>query len=164
MKTSRNLWPIGLIVTFVIFISGTIGLVVMACNQRVDLVNANYYDQEIKYQSRIDSEARAQQLGASASISYDATLKRIVITLPKEIAQKGVSGEIELYRPSMAGLDRQVALDMKYSNVQSIDASGLKAGLWRVRATWTANNQDYFMDQKIVVGLDGKTAVVSALP
>jgi len=162
MKTSKNLWPIGIILTFVIFISGTIGLIVMAATQRVDLVNANYYEQEIKYQSRIDSLQRAQQLGTNASIAYDAALKRILITLPDEQVLVGVSGRIELYRPSMAGLDQKFPLDLKYSNVQSIDASNLKNGLWRVRATWTVNKTEFALDQKIVIGLQQTNATISS--
>jgi len=161
MKEPKNLWPLGIILTFVIFISGTIGLVVMASTQRVDLVNANYYEQEIKYQSRIDSLSRARQLGTNASIAYEASHKRIVITLPAEQAPGGISGTIELYRPSMAGLDRQFPMDMKYSNVQSIDASNLESGLWRVRASWNVNNTDFSLDQKIVIGSQQKNVAAA---
>lgn len=147
--------------TFVIFIGGTIGLVVMACTQRVDLVSANYYEQEIKYQSRIESEARAQQLGATASITYDAARKRIVVTLPEEQTRSGVSGQIELYRPSLAGLDRQFALDMKYANAQSLDAAELQPGLWKVQVKWTADKREFSLDQKIIVAPPSKTAAIS---
>src|SRR5579862_691390 len=158
MKPSRNLWPLGIILTFVVFISGTIGLVVLAATQHNDLVSANYYEQEIKYQSHIDSADRARELGANASIAYDAALKRILITVPEEQARAGVSGKIELYRPSTAGLDRQFPIEMKYTHVQSIDASALKAGLWRVRAIWTANNREFSLDQKIIIGQTAKVA------
>src|SRR5262245_65730150 len=119
MKPSKNLWPLGIILTFVVFISATVGLVVLASTQRVDLVNANYYDQEIKYQSRIDSQTRARELGSNASIAYNSTSKRIVITLPENQARSGLSGHIELYRPSNAGLDRQVEFVLKHITVQS---------------------------------------------
>ena len=163
MKKPENLWPLGIILTFVVFICGTIGLVVMASTQHVDLVNANYYEQEIKYQSRIDSLNRARQLGMNASITYDGARKCIVISLPMEQAHIGVSGQIDLYRPSMAGLDRQFPLDMKYSNVQSIDASKLKSGLWRVRANWKVDNTEFSLDQKIILGSQAKTTTTSAL-
>jgi hypothetical protein len=97
-----NLWPFGIILTFVVFISGTIGLVVMACMHSTELVNANYYDQEIKYQAHIDSQARAEQAGAT--VSYDKTARHIVITLP---AKQSVTGQIQLYRPSASGLDKE---------------------------------------------------------
>lgn len=163
MKPSRNLWPVGIILTFVIFISGTVCLVVMACHQNVDLVNANYYEQEIKYQSRIDDASRAEQLHGSASITYDSVVKRILLTLPAEHARGGVSGQIDLYRPSTAGLDRQVALDMKDTNVQAIDASDLQPGLWKIRATWKANNQEFFLEQKLIIGELAKAVNQSAL-
>src|SRR3954466_7479312 len=108
MKSQRNFWPLGIILTFVVFICSTLGLVVMACRHNTELVNANYYDQEIKYQSRIDSENRAQQLGASAT--YDAIARHIVISLPSSSAAKNVTGQIQLYRPSSAGLDKEIKL------------------------------------------------------
>src|SRR3954447_10584391 len=119
MKPPRNLWPYGIITTFALFFCGTIGLVVLASRQHVELVNANYYEQEIKYQSRIDDASREQQLNGTASITYDSVLKRIVVTLPEVHTSNGVSGQVELYRPSTAGLDRQFALHLTHNNIQS---------------------------------------------
>lgn len=163
MNQSRNLWPLGIIMTFVVFISGTVALVVMASSQRVDLVSPNYYEQEIKYQSRIDSEVRAHQLGASASIAYTPAARQILITLPEEQTRRGVSGEIDLYRPSEAGLDRHFALEMKSGHTQSIDAAALQAGLWKVRVTWTANREEFSLDRSIVIVSMKKIAAASEL-
>ena len=141
-----NLWPLGIILTFVIFIAGTVGLVVMSCLHGTDLVNANYYDQEIKYQARIDSEARAQQAGAN--VSYDQTARHIVITLP---ATKTVLGQIQLYRPSAAGLDKEFKLEPAANGVQTLDTAGLPPGLWKIRVSWNSDGHDYFIDQKIII-------------
>jgi hypothetical protein len=40
---------------------------------------------------------------------------------------------------------------MKLANTQSFDVSNLQPGLWKVRVTWTSNNQEYSMEEKIVV-------------
>jgi nitrogen fixation protein FixH len=149
MKPSRNLWPLGIILTFVVFISGTVGLVVMACTHGTDLVSANYYDQEIKYQSRIDSETRAQELGARAA--YDAAARHIVVSLPSLSAAKNVTGQIQLYRPSAAGLDKQFKLEPGANGTQTLDATGLQPGLWKIRVSWNIEGRDYFIDQKIVI-------------
>ena len=146
MKPPRNLWPLGIILTLVIFISGTVGLVVMACMHNTELVNANYYDQEIKYQGRIDSEARAQQAGAN--VSYDGVARHIVISLP---GAKGVTGQIQLYRPSAAGLDKEYKLEPAADGIQTLDAAGLKPGLWKIRVSWNSDGRDYFVDQKIII-------------
>ena len=149
MKPSRNLWPLGIILTFVVFISGTVGLVIMACMHNSELVNANYYDQEIKYQARIDSETRAQQLGAK--IDYDATAKHIVISLPATQGTSNATGQIQLYRPAAAGLDQKFKLETAANGIQTLDASGLLPGLWKIRVSRNSDGRDYFLDQKIII-------------
>jgi hypothetical protein len=146
MKTQRNLWPLGIILTFVVFIGGTIGLVVMACMHSTDLVNANYYDQEIRYQARIDSETHAQQTGAN--VSYDKSAGHIIIKLP---ATKNVTGQIQLYRPSAAGLDKEFKLEPAANGVQTLDTAGLQPGLWKIRVSWNSEGREYFIDQKIII-------------
>jgi nitrogen fixation protein FixH len=149
MKPSRNLWPLGIILTFAVFIAGTVGLVVMACRHNTELVNANYYDQEIKYQARIDSQMRAQQLGAT--VAYDASARQIVISLPAAQAEKKSNGQIQLYRPSAAGLDKEFKLEPSANGTQTLDAVGLQPGLWKIRVSWNSEGRDYFLDQSIII-------------
>jgi hypothetical protein len=149
MKPARNFWPLGIILTFVIFISGTIGLVVMAFSQKVDLVSEDYYEQEIKFQNRLDRLGHTQHLGAT--VAYEAAAKQILIRLPDSQAGQAVTGRIQLYRPSAAGLDRELALNPDQTGAQSLDAGSLRPGLWKVRITWNVGKQEYFLDQQIVV-------------
>ena len=151
MKAPLNLWPYGIILTFVLFVGGTIGLVVFASTQKVELVNENYYEQELKFQKRIDGAARTRQLGAAASVVYDPVGERVTLSLPPEHVKAKASGEIELYRPSATGLDRQFRLEPDTNGVQVLDVSGLAKGLWKIRVAWKAAGLDYFLDQKIVV-------------
>jgi len=150
MKTARNPWPLAIIATFIVFISGILTVVVLASAQKTELVSNNYYEQELRYQSRIDSRDRTQNLGASAT--YDATSRRIVIALPAAHAGKLLTGQIQLYRPSAAGLDREFALRPAANGIQSLNASGLQNGLWKIRVAWNVAGQDYFLDETIVIG------------
>ena len=151
MKTSRNLWPIGIIVTFALFFAGTVGLVVMAFSQKVDLVSADYYEQELKFQGQIDRVERTRHAATQATVAYDAATRCITVVLPAEQAGHEVSGRIELYRPAASGLDRAVKLAPDTQGVQRVDAAGMSPGLWKVRVSWTVEHQDYFLDQKMVV-------------
>ena len=151
MNIRSNPWPFAILLTFALFLAGTIGLVVMACTQRADLVDANYYEQELKFQGQIERVKRTQHLATQASVHYDSEGRRIMLCLPAEQSGKGVTGSIQLYRPSAAGLDRQLALQVDSNGRQSLDASGLQPGLWKIRVTWTANNEDYFIDEKVVI-------------
>jgi hypothetical protein len=49
-------------------------------------------------------------------------------------------------------MDRTVKLEPDANGVQRLDAVGLAPGLWKVRVSWTVEHQDYFLDQKVVVG------------
>ncbi|HEY9509115.1 MAG TPA: FixH family protein [Verrucomicrobiae bacterium] len=157
MKTSdgiehpRNLWPWGIVLTFVIFISGTAGLIVLACQQNSDLVSANYYEDEVRFQTQIDRLQRARNLTSPAEIRYDAARREIIFTLPAEQVRTETHGNIQLYRPSAAGLDRSINLQPDAAGSQSLDAKALLPGLWEVRVLWTVNGLDYRVDQKIII-------------
>ena len=152
MRTPRNFWPLGIIVTFALFFTGTVGLVVMAFSQKVDLVSPDYYEQELKFQGRIDRVERTRNAATQGAVAYDAANHCITVSLPPGQARGNVWGSVELYRPSAAGMDRAVRLDPDASGVQHLDASGLVPGLWKVRVTWTAEKENYYLDQKVVVG------------
>ena len=152
MKTSRTPWPLGIIITFVLFFTGTVGLVVMAFSQKVDLVSADYYEQELKFQGRIDRVERTRSAATQATVAYDTAQRCITISLPADQAQHKVWGSVELYRPSAAGMDRAVKFEPDANGVQRLNAAGMAPGLWRVRVTWTAEKQNYYLDQKVVIG------------
>jgi hypothetical protein len=152
MTTTRNLWPLGIVLTLVLFVLGTVTLVVMACSQRVDLVSPDYYERELKFQGQIDSAERTHRSASRASVAYDAAGRCITVSLPADLAGHDISGRIELYRPSAAGMDRTVSLAPDAKGVQRLDAAGLAPGLWKVRVSWTVERQDYFLDEKVVVG------------
>jgi len=152
MKQPRNPWPYGIILTFVLFISGTVSLVVMACSQKVDLVSANYYEEEIKFQGQVDRLNRTRELGTQATVTYDGARHEITLTLPPQEIGRAISGHIQLYRPSAAGSDREIDLHPDQRGVQTVDSTGLSPGLWKVRVAWTVDKQDYFLERKIVIG------------
>jgi nitrogen fixation protein FixH len=152
MKKSFNPWPLGIVTAFALFLAGTAGLVAMACRQKLDLVSANYYEEELRFQGRIDSRDRARHLIVPAGAAYDPVRERLEISLPPGRGQSRAQVHVHLYRPSEAGLDEQheVALDSRGGC--SLDAAGLRHGLWNVKVSWTIDGLDYFFEQKVVVG------------
>ena len=152
MKPARNSWPLGIIVACALFVAGTAGLIVMACWQKADLVSPDYYEQELRFQGQIDRVEHTRRTASQASVAYDATRQCITISLPPGQVHGNVWGSVELYRPSAARMDRAVRLDPDASGVQRLDASALAPGLWKVRVSWTAEKENYYLEQKVVVG------------
>jgi hypothetical protein len=152
MKTPRNLWPLGIIAFCCVFVAGTASLIVLACSQTTDLVSADYYEKELRFQGQIDGADRTRREASEAAVTYDAARQQITVSLPPGQAHGTVSGNVELYRPSAAGMDRAVRLEPDTSGVQRLDASALAPGLWKVRVSWTFEKRNYYLEQKVVVG------------
>lgn len=149
MLTTRNPWPYGIITAFALFLAGTAALIVIAATHRDSLVSGDYYEQEIRFQHQIDGAARARQVGAT--VTYEAAAGRVAIALPASQTGQPLTGQIDLYRPAAAGLDRQFKLQPDANGVQNLDVSSLLAGPWEIRVAWSAGDQYYFLDQKIVI-------------
>jgi nitrogen fixation protein FixH len=148
-----NPWPISIIAFFTVAIIGCGTFIAFCSRHPADLVAADYYEQEVRYQRQIERLQHGQQPAATAVVTYDAKTKLISIALPPNHSQTKPSGTIQLYRPSATNLDRQLKLAPDEHGLQTIDAGSLLPGLWKVRVSWTADEQEYFLDEKIVIGV-----------
>jgi hypothetical protein len=152
MKSTRNPWPLAIIAAFAVFIAGTVALIVLACSHRTDLVSRDYYEQELRYQGQIDRLDRTRRLQPPVSVAYDASQRQICLSLPPEHARREAKGRILLYRPSAAGLDRQIQLALDADGRQTVDVKDLRRGAWKVRVSWTVEGEEYFLDQSLLIG------------
>jgi nitrogen fixation protein FixH len=71
--------------------------------------------------------------------------------VPTTTAAGKPTGQIQLYRPSAINLDRTLKLDLDSHGIQTIDAASLRPGLWKVRVSWSVDNRQFFIDQKVVI-------------
>lgn len=148
---SLNPWPFAIMGFFACFAAATVGLIILATSQPEDLVSTDYYGDELKYQSRLDSLNRTAALGASVAVAYDTAQRAITVRLPPDQAHRHPTGRIRLYRPSASQLDREVPLALSLAGCQIVPTGELAAGLWKVRVAWTVAGLDYFWDQRLVV-------------
>ena len=143
-------WPISIVVFFTVAVLGCGSMVVFCSRQPAELVAADYYDQEIHFQGQMEGAQRAQQRG-QASVGYDAATRRIMVSLPPDFLQTNMAGTIQLYRPSSVALDRKFKFEPGTNGVQTIDAATLPPGLWKVRLSWTLNDEEYYTDQALTI-------------
>lgn len=144
-----NLWPISIIAFFVIAISFLVSYTIWAMRQREDLVSPDYYEKEVRYQRQLDSMNRSTSIATQVAVTFEPARRQIVITLPAGLMAS--QGDIYLYRPSDARLDRQFPLALDAEGRQRLDAKDLPAGYWKVRVRWMAGGQEYYLDQAVIV-------------
>ena len=145
----RSLWPYAIIAWMALFATGVFSYIVFAQGHKMDLVRADYYDEEIKFQQQIDRVNRTKAVERQVAITRAEGAIRIV--LPPEHARQKPTGTVHLYRPSNAKLDQQIPLSLGGEAVQNIDTKSLQSGLWKVRVTWKVGDEEFFHDQSVVL-------------
>ena len=151
-RPKASLWPRALAIYFTVFISFLIVFITWAVRQNMDLVQEDYYNQEMLFQKRLDTMNRTRAFARETAIQTDAASQAIMIQLPADHVRQGVTGEIHLYRPSDAMLDRKLKLRPDHAGTQRVDTTGLQPGLWKVRVQWGANGEEFYLDRSIVLG------------
>jgi hypothetical protein len=145
-----NPWPISIISFFTVAVLGCGTFIAFCSRHPADLISPNYYEEEVRYQGQIDRLQHTQQGSPLAAVRYDALTRQIAVSVPCT-AGAHPSGQIQLYRPSAANLDRVVKLELNSNGVQALDTASLLPGLWKVRVSWTVEGRQFLMDQKVIV-------------
>uniref|UniRef100_UPI004049D1B0 FixH family protein n=1 Tax=Fulvivirga sp. TaxID=1931237 RepID=UPI004049D1B0 len=139
-------WGHKIVLTFVVFAAIIISMVVISMRQDVSLVAPDYYKQEIAYTEQMDKLANTNSLGDNApQINYDHSKRQFVIT-----SKEFLKGELHFYRPSDASKDIKLSLLME-GQPQTVDASNMISGFWKVKLNWEKDGKSYFTEKNIVI-------------
>ncbi|OOG78027.1 FixH family protein [Algoriphagus sp. A40] len=137
-------WGKGILLTIIAFVGFILTLVVISVRQDdIHLVTENYYEKEIKYQDQIEREKSAAGLDREVLV-FDSESKSMLLDLPV-----GAKGNLQLFRPSDARLDQELALDITELGKTTVPLDKLKSGYWRVQLTWTENGVEFYQEKKI---------------
>ena len=152
MTSHRSLWPYAIIAAFVLFASYIGFMVQRAMHTTVDLVSPDYYQQELRYQQRMESMARTQALPAPVQVHYARTAQRLTLQLPPTLARRAVRGELHFFRPSDQKLDFTLPFAPAGDSArQELSTARLAAGYWRLRVDFTASGQQYFIEKELSI-------------
>jgi len=150
VKAPCSLWPYAITAWFVIFAAALAAWITFAVRQRTDLVRADYYEEEVRFQGQLDRLNRTAAIQSEVAVNHDAMKREITLLLPAGHLSPRPAGQIHFYRPSDAALDFQVPLAVDATGLQRIGTGALRGGLWKVRVQWSAAGHDYFFEQVIV--------------
>ncbi|TCJ13236.1 hypothetical protein EPD60_12630 [Flaviaesturariibacter flavus] len=139
-------WGYKIAAIYILFVIGILALVFKASSQDVELVTANYYEQELKYQEVIDQKAAAANL--SAPPRYTPTTGTLQLQLPKEFAGTAWKGHIYLYRPSDAALDVRKDISVTGRDYTLV-LPRVAPGIYTVKLAWEAGGKKYFDEQTV---------------
>lgn len=142
-------WKALIAALYVSFISMILLLVGMSAGQKIDLVTDHYYEEELKFQGKIDKTQRAAAL--AEPMTWNITESSLQMHYPAAFADSAISGQIRMYCPSDNRNDRQFAVHAKNSG-QTIALSQIPAGHYKIQVDWKSGNETYWNEGVVVIG------------
>ena len=142
-------WGWKLLIGYSVFVIATIGMIVFTTTINNDKVIENYYEEELKYQDKINMIKRTNDLPEKPDISQDSNFVRIL--MPDFMKSKSVSGNILFYRPNSKAMDISIPLVTDSSGVQVIPTSNLARGNWKIELAFALNEIKYFQEEIIML-------------
>ncbi len=143
-------WGTGIVIAFVLFISFIMYFVInMNMNKKYvhDLVTEDYYQEELLHQNEIDKVDNAKEL--KENVSWKKTDNGILISFPKDLDYKNITGKVFLYRPSDKKLDSEISISLSNSELL-IPKTRLLDGRWNIKVDWKYDGKSYLYKESIV--------------
>jgi nitrogen fixation protein FixH len=143
-------WGYKILFLYTGFVGGMLFLVYKCTQQNIDLVADNYYEKELQFQDQINRTNNATAEGFRLKMAYEPASASITVAYPATLNDKKVAGEIHLFRPDNAKLDIKIPVNAT-NGIQTIDASKLAKGYWRVQTSWQVGETPLYQEEKIFI-------------
>jgi hypothetical protein len=143
-------WGTGIIIAFVCFISFIMYFIIsMNLDKKYDhdLVNEDYYQQELEFQNDINKQENAKTL--SNAVTLNIISEGIELEFPKELSTQKISGKIVFYRPSNKDFDFELPLKVLENHKIIVPKDRLLEGRWNVKIDWQYEDQNYMLKKAI---------------
>jgi len=142
-------WGHKLILVFGLFACGMLYLVYRSMKVNTDLVNKEYYKDELRYQEVIDGTKSADSL--SSEIEINQQNKMITIQLPVEMKNRKIAGSIWFYCAANAGNDRHILIELNNDALQRINKNIFYPGQYTVKFDWFSDSKHYHSEQPLII-------------
>jgi len=135
-------WGNKITIVFISFVILVITMVTISMKQDFYLVEENYYEEEIAYQSKMEEIKNGQNWQGKIHTIQNGN----IVSLSFEDADK-VTGKISFIRPSDANLDFFIPL----TEEANIPVEKFEVGNWKVAYEWEKDGVKYFKEDKIFI-------------
>lgn len=142
-------WGVGITITIIVFTLITLSFVYLSFGEDVNLVRDNYYEAELNFNQKRETQKRTDEL--TEKLLINLSNNNIGFVFPSMFTASSINGEILLYRPSDRELDINLPIDLDSTNTMTIPTQKLNSGLWKIQVEWNADSLSYFNEKIIMV-------------
>ena len=140
-------WGHKITIVIVIFIISMLSMVFVAFKQTNEMIDKDYYNEEIKYQTLIDASRNLNAIGSVNLLTK--TDENLVISIPSSLVQKFEEGKLELIKSSAEKDDRSFKITPDASGVYKVSLSKVPTGFYKARIWFTSDKKPYYREQEI---------------
>ncbi len=142
-------WGYKIFIVIILFIAGMFGMVYVAFKQTNEMMDSNYYDKEVHYQTKIDAAKNINEVMNGDLISLEG--ENMKIALPISTIHEFLKGDIEFVKQDEMKYDQTVQLTPDSNGLMNLSLAKFKHGLYKARITWHADQKEYYREQNILV-------------
>jgi nitrogen fixation protein FixH len=129
-------WGTGIALAFIGFGIFIVTLVVGTFGERVDLIEENYYEAEVRYQSRMEEMQRTEDMAVKPEVIQNG--KALTIVLP---GKDNTSGKARFLRPDNATFDFEMDIN---AGENAVDIQKLLPGMWIIQLHWETDGESFY--------------------
>ncbi len=142
-------WGHKLTIVIVVFVAHMGYLVYRSLSTDFQLVEQEYYKNELQYQQVIDATQRANKLKGDVVIKK--VNGQVTVELPAEMKNKNVKGLLWFYCAYDSKMDRKLAFQPNENGIQSFNLSLFEPGSYTVKIEWSSDDVTYYNETKFTL-------------
>ena len=142
-------WGNKLLLTFLVFAAGMGFLVYRSVTTNFELVEKDYYKEELRFQQQIVGTREANNLSSAVTLLQNET--GIHLQLPAEMKAKTVTGEVWFYCAYNEKKDKKYVLQTDQEAFQSFTLREVEPGNYTVKINWKDGSKNYYSEKQLTV-------------
>lgn len=142
-------WGYKIFFVIVIFLVSMIGMVIYSFQQSNEMVDEEYYEREMKYQTLIDGSKNLNAISTKDIIVQDTL--NLTFKIPVELISNFNDGSIEMVKINAKSGDLKINFIPDSIGNFIIDKTKIEKGNYTARIKWKNDTLLYYNEQKIIV-------------
>ena len=142
-------WGHKLTLVIIAFIICMGAMVHIAYRQTNDMVDENYYEKEMNYQSLIDASHNLNAVNSDAIIHQNS--KEISVQIPLSLIKEFKNGQLVFMKTDDQKKDISFNFTPDGNGLFNLPISKFSTGAYKVRIKWKGNTKDYYREENLIV-------------
>jgi hypothetical protein len=141
-------WGYKILLVIIGFIVTMLSMVYFAYKQNNEMIDTNYYEKELKYQTLIDASNNLNKVTNDTLIKQD--IQGISIKIPRVLTSDFNKGKIEFIKNDNEKKDIVFSFSPDTNGVFKMDLAKFSNGYYTARINWENAKINYYREQKFI--------------